>query len=148
MTASEGGRARREVRRSAIIYLPLFVLFTVVEAAVLVQPFTGGQWNILGLILVTPFFLVLAWHAVNLVQDLRSDLATTEGGVRRKWSRFDLPMSRSYYVYVESNVFRVPRDAWAKLIPGDRVSIRHLPHTATVDSLEYLRDDGDREMLA
>ena len=148
MTAPAAGRARAAVRRSLILYVPLLLIFAALELAILAQPFTGGSWNIVGLIIVTPFFVILGWHTLNLFQDLRADVVTAEGDIRRKWSRFDLPLSRSYYIYVEGVVYRVPREAWGKLLPGDRVAVTHLPHTATIEGLELLTSGGARQPLA
>lgn len=120
------------------MWTPILLVFGVLEVAVLVQPLTGGQVNIVGLIIFTPVVTILAWHVSGLVRDLRSSPVTTEDTIRRKWSRFDLPFSRSYYIYVGGVVFRVPKEAWAQLLPGDRVSVIYLPHTATVEELALL----------
>jgi hypothetical protein len=130
--------ARAAVRRSLLWYGPLFGAVVAVWIAILLQPVTGGDWNVVGIVLVTPVLALVGWQFANVVRDLRADLVTFEGEIRKKWSRFDLPLGRSYYVHAGTAVFRLPSQVWAELLPGDRVSIVYLPHTATVESMDLL----------
>ncbi len=118
--------------------MPILLAFLVMEVFVLVQPLSGGTVNVAALLLLAPPFLIVAWHFSNLARDLRAQPVVSEGEVRRKWSRIDLPFVRSYYLYVGKTVYRIPANAWTRLEQGDRVSITHLPHTATVERLELI----------
>jgi hypothetical protein len=130
--------ARRAVARSLLWYAPLFGAVAAFWTAIVLQPVTGGSVNVIGLVLATPVFLLVGWHFANIVRDVRAPLGTFEGEIRKKWSRFDLPFGRSYYVHAASIVFKLPVQAWAQLEAGDRVRIEYLPHTATVELIEFL----------
>jgi len=134
--------ARGSVRRSLVFWTPGFVAAAALWVYVVAQPLTGGDSAVAGIVIVTPIFALLAWHFVNIVRDQWAPIVDGEGEVRKKWSRFDLPFSRSYYVYVGSNVFKVPRDVWGQVLPGDRVSVRYLPNTATLEQIELLSGSG------
>src|SRR5438876_694041 len=114
-------KARASVLRSLLFYSPFFVVMWILQVLVILNG------TLVVLVLLTPLTLVLTWHVSNLARDLRSDLITIEGEIRRKWSRFDLPIRRSYYIYVGTTVYSIPRDAWGRLETGDQVSISSLP---------------------
>ena len=60
----------------------------------------------------------------------------SSGLVDRKWSRADLFVLRSYYIYVGRSVFKVTPLIYSELEEGDTVSVNHYPHTNTVIAVE------------
>ncbi len=130
--------ARTSVRRSLVYHVPLFLGVGGVWVSIMLQPVTGGAFNAVGTVIVTPIFALVAWQFSGVLRDLRAPLVRYEGEIRKKWSRFDLPFSRSYYLHAGGNVFKVPAAIWVQVLPGDYVELIYLPHTATIDSVALL----------
>lgn len=144
-----GSSARAAVLRTALFYTPLFVASLVGVVLMLV-----GVWDftivLFGIILFLAF--LFGFQSIQALRDLKEDLRTTRGPVSRIWSKMDLIVTRSYYIRVEGNIFRVPfadyydlrqeakrlKDAGLEDEYRIEVQVVHYPHTGTVESVERL----------
>jgi hypothetical protein len=139
--------ARRFVLLSALFFIPLAVGGFVLLAFLLVDAVTGsissGDIFLMAIVgLVTSLF---AFQGLSAFFDLRSDYVTTEGPVLQKWSRNDFVVfGESCFVRVQvgetekAAIFKLEPFWWQQIKEGDRVLIRHLPHTSSVESFEKL----------
>jgi hypothetical protein len=148
MSASTPGRTA--LLRSAIIYTPLFVLVLFFILATLTGLMSGG---IVLLIISLVLAFLFGYQSIQAIRDLRTGkTVTTRGPVNRIWSKMDMFVSRSYYITVERNIFRIPVQAYwdlreeAKRMRADgtdedyriEVSVEHYPHTGNVIQVERL----------
>jgi hypothetical protein len=148
MSASMPGRSA--LLRSAIIYTPLFVVTLLFIVATLVGVINGG---IVLLIIALVLAFLFGYQSIQAIRDLRaSTTIITRGPVNRIWSKMDLFVSRSYYITVERNIFRIPIQAYwdlreeAKRMRADgtdedyriEVAVEHYPHTGNVVKVERL----------
>jgi len=139
---------RSALIRSAVLYTPLFVLTLIGIVAILVGLFDGG-WLLLIIGLIAAF--LFGYQCIQAIRDLRANrLIVTQGPVSRIWSKMDLFISRSYYINVNRNIFRIPLAAYwdlreeAKRMRTDgtdedyriEVRVEHYPHTGNVVSVE------------
>jgi hypothetical protein len=130
-------RARRSVLRSMFVWTPIFTLVASVSVFFLVRAITGdaGAWigfGILGLIALLTLPL-----AVAALRDIRADPIATDGPIGRKWTKSDLFVFRGHYLIIGRRVFRVDKRDWLAIPDaGDRVYLRHFPHTNTVIAWE------------
>ena len=144
-----GSSARAEVVRTAVLYTPLFVL-TLLGLALMVT----GTWDfapVLFVILVV-LAVLFGYQSIQSLRDLRAELRTTRGPVTRIWSKMDLIITRSYYIRVAGNIFRIPLPAYFDLREEAKrlrsaglddeylieVEVVHYPHTGTVESVARL----------
>lgn len=141
---------RSALMRSAVLYTPLFVLTLIGIVAILAGLFDGG-WLLLIIGVIAAF--LFGYQSSQALRDLRVDrLVVTQGPVSRIWSKMDLFISRSYYINVNRNIFRIPLAAYwdlreeAKRMRTDgtdddyriEVRVEHYPHTGNVVSIERL----------
>jgi len=94
-----------------------------------------------GGLIITAVLLSLAafltgHQTIQSLRDLRSSPGLTSGPIERKWSRADLFVLRSYYIYVDRSVFKVTPLIYHELEEGDAVSVNHYPHPNTVIAVE------------
>ena len=126
-------QARRAVLRSALRWLPLFVVFSAGAVFFFVRAVTddAGAWvgfAILGLIALLSLPLLVA-----ALQDLRADPVETEGTLARKWTKADFFLFRGYYFMIGRRVFRVDKSTWLAMPDASaRVHLLHYPHTSTL----------------
>ena len=142
-----GSSARASVLRSAIFYTPLFAACVVAALLTLI-----GAWD-LGIVLLVILLLLaflFGYQSIQSLRDLREELRTTRGPVLRIWSKMDLFVTRSHYIAVGRNIFRIPLPAYydlreeakrlrdAELEDEYRIEVQivHYPHTGTVESVE------------
>lgn len=139
--------ARRFVLVSAVFFLPLAAGGIILFGYLLLQAITDGAGggDIFLLIIVGLITTLLAFQGISAVLDLRSDFTTTEGPVLQKWTRNDFVVfGESCFVRVQVgvtdkvNIFKIEPFWWHQVNEGDRVLIRHLPHTSSVESFEKL----------
>jgi hypothetical protein len=144
-----GSSARAAVIRTVVFYTPLFVASLVTVLLILV-----GVWDLGIVLLIIMVFLafLFGYQSIQALRDLRSDLRTTRGPITRIWSKMDLIVTRSYYIRVGGNIFRIPIQAYwdlreeakrlrsAGLEDEYRIEVQvvHYPHTGTVESVERL----------
>ena len=135
--------------RSALFYTPLFLLTLASLVAMLTGMVDGGPVLIIIAVIATFLF---GYQSIQALRDLRAELKTTRGPVSRIWSKMDLIVTRSYYIRVSGNIFRVPFPAYYDLREEAKrmrnagiddeymieVQIVHYPHTGTVESVERL----------
>jgi hypothetical protein len=141
---------RGALLRSAIIFTPLFVASLAMTVAILVGAFDGGIILLaIGIILSVLF----GYQSIQALRDLRAKrLNVTQGPVSRIWSKMDLFVTRSYYINVNRNIFRIPLQAYwdlreeAKRMRAEgtdednriEVRVEHYPHTGNVTKVERL----------
>lgn len=144
-----GASARAQVLRTAVFYTPLFLASAIVAALLLVGVWDGGP-----VLLVIMLFLsvLFGFQSIQSLRDLRADLRTTRGPVRRIWSKMDLFVTRSHYIAIDRQIFRIPAEAHFDLreeakrlrdagLEDDyliEVEVVHYPHTGTVESVKRL----------
>lgn len=158
-----GPSAFAAVLRTAVFYTPLFVATVLALLAAVI-----GAWNpgpVLFVILAV-LALLFGYQSIQSLRDLRAPLRTTRGPVLRIWSKMDLIVTRSYYITVGKQIFRVPFPVYYDLreeakrlrdadLEGDyriEVEVVHYPHTGTVESVRRLGhvriDEQGRELRA
>ncbi len=96
----------------------------------------GPSGLIITLLLLSLAAFLTGHQSIQSLRDLRSSPTVSNGLVDRKWSRADLFVLRSYYIYVDGSVFKVTPLIYAELEESDTVSVNHYPHTNTVISVE------------
>lgn len=141
---------RGALLRSAILFTPLFLAALLMTLAILVGAFDGG---VILLVLGVILSLLFGYQAIQALRDLRANrLDVTQGPVTRIWSKMDLFVTRSYYINVNRNIFRIPLHAYwdlreeAKRMRADgtdednriEVRVEHYPHTGNVTKVERL----------
>lgn len=129
--------ARASLVRTALVFTPLLLLSVAGAGGVifyLVREGPSGLIITLTLLCLTTF--LTGYQSVQSLRDLRSSPKTTTGLIGRKWNRADLFVLRSFYIYVESRVFKITPLIYHELEEGDTVSVNHYPHTNTVISVE------------
>jgi hypothetical protein len=158
-----GPSAHASVLRNAIFFTPLFLATALALVAAVL-----GAWNpgpVLFVILAV-LALLFGYQSIQSLRDLRAPLRTTRGPVVRIWSKMDLIVTRSYYIAVGKQIFRVPfpvyydlREEAKRLRDADldgeyriEVEVVHYPHTGTVESVRRLGpvriDEQGRELRA
>ncbi|HET9200394.1 MAG TPA: hypothetical protein VFO84_05395 [Dehalococcoidia bacterium] len=139
--------ARRFVLISTLFFLPLAVGGTVLFGILLINAITDGAsgGDIFLLVIVGLITGLVAFQGTSAFFDLRSDYVMTEGPVLQKWTRNDFVVfGESCFVRVQVGetdkvaIFKIDNFWWHQVKEGDRVLIRHLPHTSSVESFEKL----------
>ena len=129
--------ARSSLRRTVLVFTPLFLLSL---AGIGIIIFNLVREGASGLIITLVLLLLAAFltghQSIQSLRDLRSSPMVSSGLVDRKWSRADLFVLRSYYIYVGRSVFKVTPLIYSELEEGDSVSVNHYPHTNTVIAVE------------
>jgi hypothetical protein len=134
--------ARSSLRRTVLVFTPLFLLSLAGIGIImfsLVREGPGGL--IITLVLLSLAAFLTGHQSTQSWRDLRSLPRLTSGLVDRKWTRADLFIMRSYYIYVSRSVFKVTPLIYNELEEGDTVSVNHYPHTNTVIAVE-LEEQG------
>lgn len=134
--------------RSALFYTPIFLLTLASLIAMLTGALDGGPILIVIALVAT---LLFGYQSVQALRDLRvHQIVTTRGPVTRIWSKMDLFVTRSYYINVNRNIFRIPLQSYwdlreeAKRMRTDgtdedyrmEVRVEHYPHTGNVISVD------------
>ncbi len=158
-----GPSAHASVLRNALFFTPLFVATVLALLAAVVGAWQPGP--VLFVILAV-LALLFGYQAIQSLRDLRAPLRTTRGPVLRIWSKMDLIVTRSYYIAVGKQIFRIPFPAYYDLreeakrlrdadLEGEyriEVEVVHYPHTGTVESVRRLGpvrvDQQGRELRA
>ena len=129
--------ARLSLIRVALVFTPLFLLSLAGVGAVIFELVREGPSGLIITLLLLCLAAFLTGHqSIQSLRDLRSSPRLSAGLVDRKWSRTDLFVLRSYYIYVDRSVFKVTPLIYTELEEGDKVSVNHYPHTNTVISVE------------
>jgi len=129
--------ARSSLRRTVLVFTPLFLLSLAGIGIIifsLVREGPGGL--IITLVLLSLAAFLTGHQSIQSLRDLRSSPRLSGGAVERRWSRADLFILRSYYIYVGRSVFKVSPLIYHELEEGDTVSVNHYPHTNTVIAVE------------
>jgi hypothetical protein len=123
--------------RVALVFTPLFLLSLAGIGIVIFNLVREGPSGLIITLLLLSLAAFLTGHqSIQSLRDLRSSPRLSTGLVDRKWSRADLFVLRSYYIYVDRSVFKVTPLIYTELEEGDTVSVNHYPHTNTVISVE------------
>ena len=129
--------ARSSLIRVALVFTPLFLLSLTGMGIVIFNLVREGPSGLIITLLLLSLAAFLTGHqSIQSLRDLRSSPTVSNGLVDRKWSRADLFVLRSYYIYVDRSVFKVTPLIYTELEEGDTVSVNHCPHTNTVISVE------------
>jgi len=129
--------ARSSLIRVALVFTPLFLLSLAGMGIVIFNLVREGPSGLIITLLLLSLAAFLTGHqSIQSLRDLRSSPTVSSGLVDRKWSRADLFVLRSYYIYVDRSVFKVTPLIYTELEEGDTVSVNHYPHTNTVISVE------------
>jgi hypothetical protein len=115
--------------------------FLLVDA--IINGVSGGE--VILMVIVGVITALVAFQGVSAFLDLRSDYVMTEGPVVQKWTRNDFVVfGESCFIRVrvadtdKVAIFKIDNFWWHQLNEGDRVLVRHLPHTSSVESFEKL----------
>lgn len=129
--------ARSSLIRVALVFTPLFLLSLAGIGIVIFNLVREGPSGLIITLLLLSLAAFLTGHqSIQSLRDLRSSPTVSNGLVDRKWSRADLFVLRSYYIYVDRSVFKVTPLIYTELEEGDTVFVNHYPHTNTVISVE------------
>ena len=133
--------ARASLWRTALVFAPLFLLSLGGMVVIIVNlALEGASGLIVTLVLLTLAALLTGHQAIQSIRDLLSPPKETTGPIRRRWSRADAIVIRSYYIHVEGGVYKVDPAIYLELKEGDPVTITHYPHTNTVIAVEVHRE--------
>jgi len=144
---ARGSSAGRAVLRSLLLFTPLLAVALVVLGFIVFDIATEGAsgGNIAVLVFVGFVSALLLYQVVQSLRDVFSNLMETTGLVERSWSRNDLLLFRSQYLFLNRTVFRVGPEQALDVQLGDTVRIVHYPHTGAVESVEVTeRAAGER----
>ena len=129
--------ARSSLIRVALVFTPLFLLSLAGMGIVIFNLVREGPSGlIITLVLLSLAAFLTGHQSIQSLRDLRSSPTVSSGLIDRKWSRADLFVLRSYYIYVSRSVFKVTPLIYTELEEGDTVSVNHYPHTNTVIAVE------------
>ncbi len=142
--------SRAGLLRTAVFYTPLFLVTLIASLLMLTGVFDGGILLLLIGLIATFLF---GYQSIQSLRDLRAGTTRiTQGAVNRIWSKMDLFVTRSYYITVDRNIFRIPIQAYwdlreeAKRMRADgsdedyriEVRVEHFPHTGNVIKVDRL----------
>ena len=130
--------ARTSIVRSMLLFAPFLALALAVLAVLAGDAADGGGGAFVGLTLIGLVALLLIYQVVQSLRDLLAQPVETEGRVERRWNRNEFFLFRNSYAFVGGNVFRLSPEQEVHVDLGDKVRIRHYPHTATVEAIEVL----------
>jgi hypothetical protein len=148
MSTSPPGRSA--LLRTAVIYTPLFLVALAFMLGTLAGVIDGG---IVLLVMAGILTFLFGYQSIQALRDLRADTTVvTRGPVNRIWSKMDMFVSRSYYITVQRNIFRIPIQSYwdlreeAKRMRAEgtdedyriEVQVEHYPHTGNVVAVERL----------
>ena len=129
--------ARSSLVRTALVFTPMFLLsLGGIGLVILNLVREGASGLIFTLVLLALAASLTGYQSFQSLRDLRISPHVSRGVITRKWSRADLFIMRSHYIYVDRSVFKVTPLIYAELEEGDSVSVTHYPHTSTVISVE------------
>jgi hypothetical protein len=139
----ERGPNRPAIVRNAIVYTPLAAGIGALFLWSVFSLLTGNPGAIIMAFILGLIGFALVFESIAALRDLRSEPTKTEGEARRIWKKSKvLIFGRQDYVLVDGQVFEIGPVAATELSEGQRVSIRHWPHTMRVITLERSRDGG------
>ena len=129
--------ARSSLRRTVLVFTPLLLVSLAGIGIVIFSLVREGPGGLIITAVLLSLAAFLTGHqTIQSLRDLRSSPGLTSGPIERKWSRADLFVLRSYYIYVDRSVFKVTPLIYHELEEGDAVSVNHYPHTNTVIAVE------------
>lgn len=129
--------ARSSLVRTAAVFTPLFLLSLAGMALIVLSLVREGPSGLIfTFILLALAGSLTGYQSIQSLRDLRGSPRVSRGRIGRKWSRADLFIMRSHYIYVERSVFKVALLIYTELEEEDVVSVTHYPHTNTVISVE------------
>jgi hypothetical protein len=140
----ERPKHRRTVIRQALLYTPGAVVAVVLLAISVWSIIQGSYGALIAAVILALVSLALVTQSIAAVRDLFAQPVTTTGMVRRAWTKgFLLGLVRSHYLLVGRGVFDVGVVIYSQTQDGDRLEIRHWPHSKTVISVRKLPAERD-----
>ena len=132
---------RRFLVRNILIYAPTAAIVLTLLAMSVNAIFQGRAGAFLpGFILGVISFAVL-YELIAAIRDLRAEPVVLEGTADRIWKKSKLLFfGRQDYVLVDRKVFEIGALAATELQQGQRLSIKHWPHTMRVITVERIRE--------
>lgn len=129
--------------RKVILYAPTTAAVLALFLTAITALFGGNGGATIPAVLLGLVGFAVSFELISALRDLRSEPAVMEGTADRIWrkSKF-LFFGRQDYLLVNRKVFEVGVIAATELQTGQRVSIRHWPHTMRVITLERIADDA------
>jgi len=137
---------RRMIVRNAAIYGPTALVVVGLLLLALGALLGGNAGAVLPTLILGIVSFAVLYELIAALRDLRTEPVTTEGSADRIWKKSKLLIfGRQDYVLVERKVFEIGAIAATELQVGQRVSIKHWPHTMRVITVERIRDaDSDK----
>ncbi len=140
-------RARNNVIRTAVIWMPLFLLVFAGLVWAVFDRVTGGgtsTWFLVGVLGIISF--LFGFQGIQALRDLIGGERTVTGQVTRRWTRRDSFVLKSHYIRLDNKQIFLIDDAFhGDVREGDLVEVRHYPHTSVVIDCERLEQPGDKE---
>jgi hypothetical protein len=146
MRAAAERRARMSLIRTSVFWVPIFLVTAGALLFFAFEQATGGErgsWFLVGvLVLLSTLF---GFQGLQSFFDLFTKPRVATEMVTRKWSRTDSLVIRSHYVRMGRKlIFRMHKDLHGDFKPGDWVTVRYYPHSATVIEA-WKADTGEDE---
>jgi hypothetical protein len=148
--AEQEHSARVKVIRSAVIWIPLFVislgcwLFFGFDRIFLDGEY-GSTWFLM--VVLTIFTGLFAFPAIQSLQDIRGGPREEEVKVIRSWSRRDAFVVKNHFLKIESGqILEGNAFAIEGVDDGDRVRVRYYPHSSVLIWARRVDDEGKPEV--
>jgi hypothetical protein len=107
--------------------------------------FSGRAGAVLPAFILAIISFAVLYELIASARDLRKEPVVVEGEIQRIWKKSKiLVFGRQDYLMVDKKVFEIGIIAAEELREGQRVSIRHWPHTMRVVTVERVRDTASR----
>jgi len=139
--------ARGGLIRTAVIWMPLFVLAALGMLFFLFDQLTGGDRGSWFLVIVLAVMTTLfGFQGMQATLDLAGEPREKTGEVTRRWSRSDSLVMKSHYIRLDSGeILRGNVILFDGIEAGDRVNVLYYPHSAVVIDLEKVRETTETQ---
>ncbi|MDA0351448.1 MAG: hypothetical protein O3A10_04430 [Chloroflexi bacterium] len=132
--------------RNAVIYGPTSLVVVGLLLLALNALVGGNAGAVLPVLVLGIVAFAVVYEFVAAMRDLRAEPVATEGEAVRIWKKSKLLIfGRQDYLMLERQVFEVGVLAATELHEGQRVSIRHWPHTMRVITIERIVEPPQRQ---
>ena len=137
--------ARSGLIRTAVIWMPLFVLTALALLFFLFDQLSGGDRGSWFLVVVLAVMTTLfGFQGMQATMDLMGEPREKTGEVTRRWSRSDSLVMKSHYIRLDSGeILRGNVILFDGIEPGHRVNVLYYPHSAVVIDLEKVRETAE-----
>lgn len=136
---------RGPIMRKVIIYAPTSLAVVVLFLVSITALFTGSTGAVLPAFILGLIAFAVVFELVAALRDLRKEPVVVEGTAARIWKKSKIIIfGRQDYLMVAGKVFEVGVLAATELQEGQRVAVRHWPHTMRVITIERVPDDNPK----